>query len=88
VAHAPQPGPPVPSSSTRTACGAQPIQVSPCAGMTLYQVQRELQLVLAVILGTCPLCTQPLEPVHKGVRALVTAVTVSMWLLTAEVQDA
>ena len=32
---------------------------SPCAGMTLYQVLRELQLVLAVILGACPLCRQP-----------------------------
>ena len=28
--------------------------------MTLYQVLHELQLVLAVILGTCPLCCQPL----------------------------
>ena len=28
--------------------------------MTLYQVLRELQAVLALILGTCPLCTQPL----------------------------
>jgi hypothetical protein len=27
--------------------------------MTLYQVLRELQIVLAIILGTCPLCTQP-----------------------------
>jgi len=27
--------------------------------MTLYQVLRELQLVLAVILGACPLCRQP-----------------------------
>jgi hypothetical protein len=27
--------------------------------MTLYQVLRELQIVLAVILGTCPLCSQP-----------------------------
>ncbi len=26
--------------------------------MTLYQVLRELQLVLAVILGACPLCRQ------------------------------
>ena len=26
--------------------------------MTLYQVLRELQLVLAVILGACPLCCQ------------------------------
>ena len=32
---------------------------NPCAGMTLYQVLRELQIVLAVILGTCPLCCQP-----------------------------
>jgi hypothetical protein len=27
--------------------------------MSLYQVLRELQLVLAVILGACPLCGQP-----------------------------
>jgi hypothetical protein len=33
---------------------------SPCAGMTLYQVLRELQIVLALILGACPLCCQPL----------------------------
>ena len=30
-----------------------------CAGMTLYQVLRELQIVLALILGACPLCCQP-----------------------------
>jgi hypothetical protein len=28
--------------------------------MTLYQVMRELQIALALILGACPLCTQPL----------------------------
>jgi uncharacterized protein YbaR (Trm112 family) len=28
--------------------------------MTLYQVLRERQIVLAVILGACPLCHQPL----------------------------
>ena len=28
--------------------------------MTLYQVLRELQIVLTLILGTCPLCWQPL----------------------------
>jgi hypothetical protein len=28
--------------------------------MTLYQVLRELQIVLALILGACPLCSQPL----------------------------
>jgi hypothetical protein len=28
--------------------------------MTLHQVMRELQIVLAVILGACPLCCQPL----------------------------
>ena len=28
--------------------------------MTLYQVVRELQIVLALILGACPLCSQPL----------------------------
>ena len=30
--------------------------------MSLYQVLRELQLVLALILGTCPLCCQPVTP--------------------------
>jgi hypothetical protein len=33
---------------------------SGCAGMTLYQVLHELQIVLALILGACPLCCQPL----------------------------
>jgi hypothetical protein len=28
--------------------------------MSLYQVIRELQIVLALILGACPLCCQPL----------------------------
>ena len=28
--------------------------------MTLYQVLHELQIVLALILGACPLCRQPL----------------------------
>jgi hypothetical protein len=28
--------------------------------MSLYQVLRELQVVLALILGACPLCCQPL----------------------------
>jgi hypothetical protein len=28
--------------------------------MTLSQVMRELQIVLALILGACPLCCQPL----------------------------
>ena len=30
--------------------------------MTLYQVLRELQIVLVLILGACPLCCQPLTP--------------------------
>jgi hypothetical protein len=30
--------------------------------MSLYQVIRELQIVLALILGACPLCCQPLTP--------------------------
>ena len=30
--------------------------------MTLYQVLREPQVVLALILGACPLCAQPLTP--------------------------
>jgi hypothetical protein len=28
--------------------------------MTLYQALHELQIVLAIILGACPLCCQPL----------------------------
>ena len=28
--------------------------------MSLYQVLRELQIVLALILGACPLCCQPI----------------------------
>jgi hypothetical protein len=28
--------------------------------MTLYQVLREPQIVLALILGACPLCCQPI----------------------------
>ena len=32
---------------------------SPCAGMTLYQVLRELQIVLALILGACPYASSP-----------------------------
>jgi hypothetical protein len=30
--------------------------------MTLYQVLHELQTVLALILGACPLCYQPGTP--------------------------
>ncbi len=30
--------------------------------MTLHQVLRELQIVLALILGACPLCRQPVTP--------------------------
>jgi len=30
--------------------------------MTLYQVLHQLQIVLALILGACPLCCQPLTP--------------------------
>ena len=36
--------------------------------MTLYQVLRELQIVLAVILGACPLCPQPLT-ISTGLAA-------------------
>lgn len=35
-------------------------RMPPCAGMTLYQVLRQLQIVLAVILAACPLCSRPL----------------------------
>ena len=30
--------------------------------MTLYQVLHELQIVLPLILGACPLCRQPVTP--------------------------
>lgn len=30
--------------------------------MTLYQALHEMQIVLALILGACPLCRQPLTP--------------------------
>jgi hypothetical protein len=30
--------------------------------MTIYQVLHELQIVLALILGACPLCCQPVTP--------------------------
>ena len=30
--------------------------------MTLYQALRELQIVLVLILGACPLCCQPMTP--------------------------
>jgi hypothetical protein len=32
--------------------------------MTLYQVLRELQTMLAVILGACPTCHQPVT-IHR-----------------------
>jgi len=40
--------------------------------MTLYQVLRELQIVLAVILGACPLCSQPLTPGRPAVTLTPT----------------
>jgi hypothetical protein len=39
--------------------------------MSLYQVLRELQLVLALILGTCPLCAQPVT--IDGLEAALSA---------------
>ena len=50
---------PSPPSPRRSAPAAHRPK-SPCAGMTLYQVLHELQIVLALILGACPLCCQPL----------------------------
>jgi hypothetical protein len=37
--------------------------------MTLYQVLHELQIVLALILGACPLCRQPVT-LHRLAAAL------------------
>jgi hypothetical protein len=39
--------------------------------MTFYQVLRELQIVLAVIPGTCPLCSQPIT--IEGLEAALAA---------------
>lgn len=39
--------------------------------MSLYQVLHELQLVLALILGTCPLCAQPVT--IGGLEAALSA---------------
>jgi hypothetical protein len=39
--------------------------------MTLYHVLRELQIVLALILGTCPLCHQPVT--CAGLEAALSA---------------
>ena len=38
--------------------------------MSLYQVLHELQIVLALILGACPLCHQPLTPGRLAAAAL------------------
>ncbi len=39
--------------------------------MSLYQVLHELQIVLAVILGACPLCRQPVT--IGGLEAALSA---------------
>ena len=36
-------------------------RTSPCAGLTLYVVLEEFQLVLAVMAGACPTCHRPLQ---------------------------
>ena len=40
--------------------------------MSLYQVLHELQIVLALILGACPLCHQPLTPGRLAVALTPT----------------
>jgi hypothetical protein len=37
--------------------------------MTFYQVLHELQIVLALILGACPLCVQPLTLTRRAALA-------------------
>jgi hypothetical protein len=39
--------------------------------MSLYQVLHELQIVLTLILGTCPLCHQPVT-LHRLSATLAT----------------
>ena len=38
------------------------MQVSPCAGLTLYGVLRTLQTLLAVWTGACPTCQRSFNP--------------------------
>jgi hypothetical protein len=40
--------------------------------MTLYQVLHELQIVLTLILGACPLCCQPVTLDRLGAVPAVT----------------
>ncbi|WP_211239395.1 hypothetical protein, partial [Actinokineospora inagensis] len=40
---------------------APPHPKSPCAGLTLYAVLRELQTLLAAWTGTCHTCGQPVQ---------------------------
>ena len=39
---------------------------SGCAGLTLYKVIHELQLLLATWTGACPTCYQKLKPLHRN----------------------
>jgi site-specific DNA recombinase len=45
---------------------AAPGPKSPCAGLTLYAILRELQTLLAVWAGACHTCHQPLVQPHPG----------------------
>jgi len=40
---------------------------SPSAGLTLYTVLEELQLLLAVMVGACPTCHRPIN-IHDLVQ--------------------
>jgi hypothetical protein len=40
--------------------------------MSIYQVLRELQIVLALILGACPLCCQPITLDSLAAALVVT----------------
>jgi hypothetical protein len=40
--------------------------------MTLYQALRELQIVLALTLGACPLCHQPVTPARLTAALALT----------------
>ncbi|PZG14848.1 hypothetical protein C1J01_25715 [Nonomuraea aridisoli] len=39
---------------------------SGCAGLTLYKVIRELQLLLATWTGACPTCHRRLKPLRRN----------------------
>jgi hypothetical protein len=42
------------------------LRLSGCAGLTLYKVIHELQLLLATWTGACPTCHQTVKPLRRN----------------------